>query len=202
MFFSADRAFRRSLMCFAACVAVMALLEGCSRFQSADNQLETQLRQAKLTKAKKLAKFAGTVTVDGKPVTEEDLQLVVVLTDANHLDENAGKAPQKSALVYGDGSFSFGTYDKGDGVPPGKYVVTFVEFHRVGFRRARVVRLQGPDALKNLYSDPDKNKENPKYVVDLTSPGKTDCDFDLALAGKDGPPQPGPNAVTKMGAGH
>jgi len=54
-----------------------------------------------------------------------------------------------------------------------------------------------PDGLKNLYNDPDKNAENKDFVVELEPPGRTDCQFNLDLAGKD-PGTPGPKAVKQL----
>jgi hypothetical protein len=202
MFSAAGRVPTRSLICLAACFVVAAVLQGCSKNQTAESALDAQLSSAKISK-QALAKFAGKVLVDGQPVTAKDLQVVVILNNANHLDENAHAAvPKLYEFVHDDGSFSFHTYEKGDGVPAGKYVVTFIEFHLNAHGRFRTMALRGPDELKNLYSDPDKNKDIPDFNIDLTAPGKTDYEFNLAVAGKEGPSQPGPNAVTQWGTAH
>jgi hypothetical protein len=140
----------------------------------------------------------------------------VILTNPQHLDENAhSDRPKLYAGCDEQGHFAFGTYDRDDGVVAGKYVVTFVELHvpglaqvttqgrfkapvgQVGARKAYT----GPDELKNLYNDPDKNQKEEKFSLDLQPPGKADYDFDLAVAGKD-TAAPGPNAVTKIAGAH
>jgi hypothetical protein len=109
--------------------------------------------------------------------------------------------PEKDGLyktkVQPDGSFAFTTYLTDDGVPLGKYVVTFAKLkHMPSFSRAmnRVDRYAGGDELKNLYNDPEKNAKIEKFVVDVQQPGKDDYDFDLTVAGKEAA-QPGPNSV-------
>ena len=91
-----------------------------------------------------------------------------------------------------DGRFSFYTYTTGDGVHVGSYVVLFAEL-----RSNRERGLLGPDGLNNLYNDPDKNAQNKEFVVSVESPGKTDYEFNLQVAGKE-PGTPGPHAVTEI----
>jgi hypothetical protein len=95
------------------------------------------------------------------------------------------------------------TYLGNDGVPVGKYVVEFVQLQlpRVGGQRrgGGVGRnFVGPDGLKNLYNDPEKNKGVQEFLVDVTEPGRTDYEFNLALAGKDPVASPGQYATTVM----
>ena len=56
-------------------------------------------------------------------------------------------------------------------------------------------KTEGGDGLKNLYNDPDKNAKEERFQINLTSPGKTDWTFDLAVAGKDPITTPGEHAV-------
>ena len=51
-----------------------------------------------------------------------------------------------------------------------------------------------PDALKNLYNDPDTSQFN----VEITEPGKADWTFDLEISGKDAITQPGERAITRI----
>lgn len=67
--------------------------------------------------------------------------------------------------------------DPGDGVKTGTYVVTFAQPKLVGERR------RGPDALENLYNDPDKNAQVPEFKIDHQAPEKKDYVFDLKVAG-------------------
>ena len=56
----------------------------------------------------------------------------------------------------------------------------------------------GPDGLKNLYNDPQKNRNEKEFVVEVQSPGKTDYEFALSVAGKDPVPRASEYAVTRM----
>jgi hypothetical protein len=55
-----------------------------------------------------------------------------------------------------------------------------------------------PDALKNLYNDPDKAKDNPEFNVTVSAPGKSDHTFDLKLEGQEQAANTGPNSVTQF----
>jgi hypothetical protein len=80
------------------------------------------------------------------------------------------------------------------GAPEGSYVVLFA-----ALKHARVGAYKEPDALKNLYNDPDKNQEDPNFRIDLNTPGKADHQFDLKLADRPPVDKPGPHAVTQLG---
>ena len=58
--------------------------------------------------------------------------------------------------------------------------------------------LLGPDQLKNLYNDPDKNKSIPEFHIDHKAPGRKDYVFDLKLAGKEPVEPPGQFALTSL----
>jgi hypothetical protein len=138
----------------------------------------------------RLAKFAGKVTVDGQPPSSEQGEpLLVMLYDRKQADGN--KLPL-AIDCRKDGSFEFYTYVPGDGVPEGSYVVLFAQLSGA----AASGRGQ-PDALKNLYNDPDKNAQDPQFVVDLKPPGKSDYAVDLDVAARD-PGTPGPHAITQF----
>jgi hypothetical protein len=97
--------------------------------------------------------------------------------------------------IHPNGKFEFTTYIKGDGVAPGSYIVCFVELQKPSLNADGWL---GPDRLKNLYNDPEKNKDNSEFVVEVPSPGKTDWNFNLQIAGKDPVSNPGPNAITEL----
>jgi hypothetical protein len=61
----------------------------------------------------------GKVLVDGKPAT----MLAVECVDLAGLDKE--NPTLSSAMTDDDGDFAFGTYVSGDGVPEGKYALTF-----------------------------------------------------------------------------
>jgi hypothetical protein len=204
MSFTARRATDRLPVRFAAWLVFAASVAGCNGNQSADQALERQIKDNPQLKRDNIAKFAGKVTVDGQPPAS-DCKMFVILTNAQHLDENAHlRAPRHYAFCDSDGKFAFGTYDKADGVPVGKYVVTFAEFHIPAARgMRRMVGVSGahytePDELKNLYNDPDKNQADEKFNLDLQAPGKADYEFDLAVGSKEPAATPGPNAVTSI----
>jgi hypothetical protein len=171
-------------------LAVLSLLPaGCSHTQSTQDALDAQLKTLNVEKAT-LAKFAGKVTIDGQPPAPPRGQaLRIILFDRKSPDKN--KSPL-SAPCQKDGRFEFYMYSKADGAPVGSYVVLFAEL-----TNSRARGLVQPDGLKNLYDDPDKNAQNPEFVVELAPPGKTDYAFNLELAGKD-PATPGPHAVTEI----
>ncbi|HEV3299456.1 MAG TPA: hypothetical protein VG055_07435 [Planctomycetaceae bacterium] len=174
-----------------ASLAAVAALPGCNR---TDGPRADQIEQADhLPNKVPVAKFAGHVSVDGQPSSQEGT-LFVILNDPQHL-VRGGKAYTNCDE---QGNFAFTTYLPGDGAPTGKYVVTFVQFHLGGGadRGSRLVRSPGvpgmmsqeyvgPDGLNNLYNDPEKNKDNPNFVVQIADPGRTDYDFNLELAGKE-----------------
>jgi hypothetical protein len=173
----------------AALAALSLLSAGCSKTQSTQDAVDAQLKELNTTKSN-LAKFAGKVTIDGQPPTFTRGQvLLVILYDQKNPDKN--KTPLYAACKK-DGSFEFYRYVAGDGVPVGSYVVLFA-----GLKANRAKGLIQPDALKNLYDDPDKNAQNKDFVAEVAPPGRTDYDFNLDIAGKD-PATPGPHAVTQI----
>jgi hypothetical protein len=181
----------------------LSALPGCNQ---TDGQRADQIEQiSKLPNKVPVAKFAGNVSVDGQPPSQEGT-LFVILNDPQHL------APGGKAYTNCDeqGNFAFTTYLPGDGAPTGKYVVTFVQFQlsggATGGRGSRLGRAPsmlgqeyvGPDGLKNLYNDPEKNQDNPNFVVQVAEPGRTDYDFKLELAGKEPAKTSGTYAATKL----
>ena len=185
-------------------LAVLAL-QGCGSGRQSESQaLDEYFKNNPKAKREALAKFAGHVSIDGQPPAK-DTKLFVILNDPDHPQRPSKEPPAHFTSCDAEGNFEFTTYMKGDGVAVGKYVVTFVELHTpkggagphpMGaptFTRKYV----GPDDLKNLYSDPQKNKGESTFLVDIQPPGKSDYDFNLSVAGKDGG-QPSEYAVTKL----
>jgi hypothetical protein len=164
---------------------------------------EDELQQAaKGAKQATVGKVSGHVSIDGQP-PEKGTTLFVILNDADHL-ALPKTGPAHVATCDADGNFSFTSYAKGDGVAVGKYIITFAQLHlpqgggrkpmgRGSFSREFV----GPDGLKNLYNDPEKNKAEKDFNIEVTAPGKSDYDFNLSIAGKNGV-SAGQYAVTRL----
>jgi hypothetical protein len=155
---------------------------GCSHTPSASDSLDEALKVNSQPRTS-VAKFSGTVTVDGNPPAVDPRNLFYVFAyDPKHPPK--GRHPPLSALCDKNGHFQFNTYGTGDGLPPGSYVMLFAH-----------PKMVGGDGLKNLYNDPDQNAKDDRFRVELTAPGKTDWKFDLVVEGKDPVTAPGPNAV-------
>jgi hypothetical protein len=175
-------------------LVALLLVAGCHR-ETADQALDRALQETNKTRDA-TAQFAGKVTVDGqRPELEKGQSLVVILYDPQKPPPNRQTMP-RTARCRPDGSFAFNTYGTDDGAPIGNYIVLFAALKpsKTGFR--------GPDGLKNLFNDPDKNEKIPDYHIELKAPGKTDWSFDLAVAGKEPVTNPGPHAATGIIKGH
>jgi hypothetical protein len=137
----------------------------------------------------KVYPFAGKITIDGQPprVAWPDRLLVMLTDPSNPILVNRPCRQCNDA-----GEFAFGTYTKDDGVSARKYAVTFAVL------RITPRGLVGPDQLKNLYNDPDKNQQIPEFNIDHEAPGKRDYLFDLKVAGQEGNDSPGPKALTEL----
>jgi hypothetical protein len=174
-------------------VAALAglLAAGCGSGQNAEQALDNAMKDAGKAKGT-VYPLAGKVTIDGQPPKFEkaNQRLVVVLNDAEHLDVPAIRCPHVEANQ--NGEFSFTTYMRGDGVKPGKYVLTFGVF-----QHKQKLGYIPPDLLKNLYSDPEVNAKKPEFVIDHKAPGKSDYDSNLQMAGKEAV-EPGPNALNGL----
>lgn len=95
---------------------------------------------------KETCKVSGQLLIDGKPVDS----VAVYCNDVNGMDK---AEPTVTACFTGtDGKFSLSTYEKGDGVPPGEYTLTFLwgQFNLN-------MQYGGPDKLNDRYMDPAKS---------------------------------------------
>lgn len=132
--------------------------------------------------------IAGMVTIDGLPPTFDDPKkhLIVTLYDPQKPDEK-----HLHCLARPDGTFKFTE----DGIGPGHYVLAFAVLRRKG-----PGNFVGPDALNNLYNDPDANQKDATFVIEHQAPGKKSYEFNLDVAGRPPIESPGPHAVTKVKA--
>jgi hypothetical protein len=191
-----------------ACLVALAIAGCNSHIETAEARLEKEYElHPGFKRPVAVAKFAGMVSIDGKR-PQRGCRLFVILNDPEHLDAAVKSArPSHYAVCDRDGNFAFTTYERGDGVPPGKYVLTLVELHLpTSNSRGNLfnsARLQGgprqydqPDELKNLYNDPEKNLKQDTFKLDVQLPGKADYRFALAVAGKPPILKPGANALT------
>ena len=185
-----------------------SVAQGCGS-SSLDRVAEEQMPGYKQMK---LGKFGGQVTVDGQPPAK-DATLFVILTDHKNLDEakrSKAKTPKLFAVCDADGKFVFKPR-------PGKYVVSFVELHTAAATTARggprklggggfggaglmTQRFVGPDELKNLYNDPQKNSQQKEFNIDVQDPGRDDYQFNLVITGKEPVEVPSPEAWTSVTA--
>jgi 5-hydroxyisourate hydrolase-like protein (transthyretin family) len=100
------------------------------------------------TNRKETVQVTGQVFIDGQPATAP---INVMCHDVKGLDNKQPTISQ--AMTDEQGRFEISTYETGDGIPPGDYVLTF-EWGEVN-----LVSMQygGPDKLKGRYSDPQKS---------------------------------------------
>jgi hypothetical protein len=168
---------------------LLAAAAGCSRAQSPEERIQKALAIAGM-KASPRYRIAGNVTIDATPPEFKDRKqhLVAVLYDSEKPDIPIKSRPH--TLVRENGQFTFTE----DGIAAGHYVLAFAVLRRKG-----PGNFIGPDALNNLYNDPDVNaKSHPELVIDHKPPGKTDYQFNLDVAGQPPVTAPGPNAVTNV----
>jgi hypothetical protein len=92
--------------------------------------------------------LTGTLIVDGSPAEG----VLVEATDVKGLD--ATNPTMSTAFTDANGQFKFSTYEQGDGVPDGEYLVTFMW----GTLNPMSMQYGGPDKLKNRYNDPEKSE--------------------------------------------
>lgn len=90
----------------------------------------------------------GQVYVDGKP---PDSPIAVKCHNVDGMDKE--RPTVSSAFTGEDGKFAISTYESGDGIPTGEYVLTFYW----GKRNPISMNYGGPDKLNGRYSDPKKS---------------------------------------------
>jgi len=177
--------FARSVCLVAACACVAAV--GCTRQQSTADRIK-QAAESTGIKLATVYPLAGTVTVDSQPAELKSRKWSVVVMACDASKPN-GSATGPFVSVRSDGAFEF----PDGGIPPGKYVLLFA-----ALQRNKKKGWVGPDALKNLYNDPDVNGKKEQFTIDHQAPGKTNYAFNLNVAGET-PAQPGPRALTHIG---
>jgi len=192
--FSTARRTPLSIRSLALLFLAAAALEGCNSNRSEQQVVEQWFKDNPNLKRIPVAPLSGHVSVDGQPPAK-GTKLFVVLSDADHIQPPGKEGPDLFTHCDAEGNFSFKTYVAGDGVPCKKYVVSFLGLHSATKRNGqggfggvspnRQKQFAGPDDLKNLYSDPKKNLSDPKFVIDVKEPGRTDYEFNLEVAGKD-----------------
>lgn len=176
-----------SIRPFAAVICFAFFAAGCGDSQSAEKRSEMAAKEFNIAPSNHVP-FSGRVTVDGRaPDVPLGQSLLVILYDPKN-PSDGGAIPKLMAVCKEDGSFQFP-----DGAEPGSYVVLFAELRR------SIRHLRGKDGLKNLYNDPDKNKDRPEFNVELTPPGKTDYAVNLEVFGKDPVKTPGSHAIIGIG---
>lgn len=105
------------------------------------------------TNRKETFPVTGEVYVDGEPAAN----LAVRCTDVNGLDQE--QPTVSSAFTNEEGKFEISTYESGDGVPEGDYILTF----EWGNWNMVSGSYGGPDKLKGKYKDPDASEQ--KFTV-------------------------------------
>jgi len=174
---------------FALFAASMVIATGCTGRQSPEQRLEKALLAAG-QKKEPVFPLAGHVLVDGEPPAyDPHSPVVVALIEREKAAEPTGNA--RITECDPGGHFSFSTYDRDDGVKPGRYVVAIARLRRTAPRS-----YAGPDQFQNRYNDPDKNAQEAIFQIEHESPGRGDYEFHLLIAGAEPIENPGPHALT------
>ncbi len=177
-----------------AVVLASALICGCGGAQNAEDALGNALKTNGIQR-EPVALFSGKVSIDGQPPPPNTSGVGTFVILWNAKNPPASGSQPRYAVCDESGAFEFTTYTKGDGVPPGSYIVCIAQLEAGAISEHKY---RGPDRLKNLYNDPDQNKKTEEFVVELTPPGKMDYHFDLRVADKSANANPGPNAITSL----
>jgi hypothetical protein len=182
----------RCLASFALVAAVTAITaSGCTGRQSAEQRLQKALEQAG-EKKEVVFPLSGRVSVDGAPPAFEPRSPVIVMLVEREKSGEPGRS-QRFVECDPEGRFSFSTYGRDDGVEPGRYIVAIAKFGRTGPRE-----YAGSDQFQNRYNDPDKNAQDATFQIEHNSPGKSDYEFHLTIAGAEPVETPGPHAITHI----
>ncbi len=181
-----------SLRSWAVFAAVMSIASpGCTGRQSPEQRLQKALQEAGARK-EQVFPLSGHISVDGAaPAYDPRNPVLVVLIDC----EKSAEPAWSHRFVECDpaGRFSFNTYDRDDGVKAGRYLVAIAKLER-----AAVQAYVGPDQFHNRYNDPDKNAQDATFQIEHNSPGKSDYEFQLTIAGAEPVETPGPHAITQI----
>lgn len=110
---------------------------------------------------KEVSSVTGQVVVDGVPVPPTE-PLMVKCHNLTGVDQE--HPTFSSALTKEDGKFEISTYESGDGVPAGDYVLTFMW----GKMNLMAASYGKPDQLKDKYADPEKSEV--KFTVEADTP--------------------------------
>jgi hypothetical protein len=170
----------------AAACACCLIAAGCTKQSTAD-----RIKQAaESTGIKPLTVFplAGSVTVDNQPPVLKSKRSVLIVMAYDPSKPDPPARNQRYVTARPDGSFDFG-----EGLPPGKYVMLFAQLEN-NKRKG----IGGSDALRNLYNDPDVNAKKENFTINHQEPGKTNYEFNLNVAGETAPAQHGPMALTRI----
>jgi len=95
---------------------------------------------------KPTAPVVGQILVDGSPPGSP-----IQVTCHSQTGVDTENPTFSSCLTDNDGKFEINTYEKGDGVPAGEYVLTFMW----GKINLMAMSYSGPDKFGGRYSDPD-----------------------------------------------
>jgi hypothetical protein len=165
---------------------------GCGGPSSANQRIEDENARVG-RKRDAVYPLAGQVLIDGLPAktAKGGQKIIVMLNDVSQPDAPLGA--RHFVECNREGRFAFNSYLDDDGVPPGHYIVTIAELTH---RKKR--GYSGPDLLKNLYNDPEKNANVEQFKIDHKPPGKRDYTFDLRVDGEEPVTTPGPKSLTAI----
>jgi hypothetical protein len=173
---------------FAGCVFLGLFLAGCSGGESVEHASQRRGKESN-EPAQVLAKLSGRVTIDNQPPAVEPRHALLLMLYDPERPPTESKPP-RYAIVQNDGTFKFGQ----GGVPPGSYVALFAEL-----QRGRPGTFRGPDVLKNLYNDPDKNQSVDSLKVEVPAFGKMQ-NFNLEVAGREAVNPRGAHSIDQFSA--
>ncbi|WP_373653144.1 hypothetical protein [Schlesneria sp. DSM 10557] len=100
---------------------------------------------------KPTSKVTGRLVIDGD---EPGSQVKIDCVPISEVDTDPAHFSVSSTMTQPDGSFEISTYQSGDGVPDGDYVLTITW----GTLNLMSRSYGGPDKLKGRYSDPKKSE--------------------------------------------
>lgn len=100
---------------------------------------------------KPTSKVTGKLVIDGdEPGSEVKIECIPVA----QADSDPAHFSMSTTMTQPDGSFEISTYQSGDGVPDGEYVLVIMW----GAMNVMSRTYGGPDKLKGKYSDPKKSE--------------------------------------------